>query len=169
MGSCTQTDFDPNAFGPFGPLFQTYISSLENFGRAFGVPNALTSDLSPAALSQRSSAPFKAAARCQLEVLGLVNRRAQAYMQIPTRLAQCRSPQDVVNEQMAFWRTAGQQYAETSRKVFDAWTSADALQVANGRPAERDYINFNGTGSKESSAQTSRSEQTAGNKQRRVA
>lgn len=168
MGSGTHTDFDPNAFGPFGPLFQTYISSLENFGSAFGLPNALTSDLSPAALSQRTNAPFKAAARCQLEFLGLINRRAQAYMQIPTRLAQCRSPQDVVNEQMAFWRTAGQQYAETSRKVFDAWTSADPL-ISSGRPAERDYINFNGTGSKESPAPTLRPEQTAGNKHRRVA
>jgi hypothetical protein len=169
MGSGTQTDFDPNAFGPFGSLFQTYISSLDNFGRALGVPNALTSDFSPAALSQRTSAPFKAAARCQLELLGLINRRAQAYMHIPTRLAQCRLPQDVVNEQMAFWRTATQQYAETSRKVFDAWTSSDLLQSSNVRPAERDYINFNGTASKESPAPTSRPEQTAGNKQRRVA
>lgn len=169
MGSGTQTDFDPNAFGPFGPLFQTYVSSLEGFARAFGVPNALASDFTPAALSQRAGAPFKAAARCQLEFLGLVNRRTQAYMQMPTRLAQCRSPQDLVNEQMAFWHTAGQQYAETSRKVFDAWTSADPLHVSNGRSPERDYINFNGTGSKESPAQTARPEQTAGNKQRRVA
>lgn len=168
MGSGNQTDFDPNVFGPFGVLFNTYVSSLNNAGRAFGLANTLPSDFNPASMSQRASAPFKAAARCQLEFLGLANRRAQAYMQIPTRFAQCRSPQDVFNEQMAFWHTAGQQYAETSRKIFDAWTSADALQLSSGRPAERDYINFNGSGSKESSAQQ-RPEQAVANKQRRVA
>jgi hypothetical protein len=163
-------DFDPNAFGPFGPFMQTYISALEDFGRTFGIPSVLPSEFSTSSLSQRMSAPLKASARCQLELLGLANRRTQAYMQAPTRFAQCRTPQDVLNEQMAFWRTAGEQYAETSRKVFDAWAFADPLHYANGRPGgtERDYINFNGTGSKESGAQTTRSDQPAG-KQRRVA
>ena len=135
--------------------------------KAYGIPvNALAKQFS---VTGPVETGLRAALLASVEFLGLINRRAQAYMQIPTRLAQCRSPQDVVNEQMTFWRTAGQQYAETSRKVFDAWTSAELLEPSNGRPAERDYINFNGTGSKESPAQTSRPEQPAGNKHRRVA
>lgn len=156
-----KSGFDPNAFGPFGALFQTYFAGLESFSQgnsAFDAQSAM-------------SAPLKAAARCQLEVLGLVNRRAQAYMQMPTRLAQCRTPQDLVNEQLAFWRTAGAQYSETSRKVADAWSTVGPWSsFANGGmgAAERDYINFNGTGSKDSGAQTPWPEQPAG-KQRRVA
>lgn len=160
MGVGHQSDFDPNAFGPFGYLVQPYVVAFENLG-------LLSSDAGVAA-SQRFNAPLKAAARCQLEVFGLANRRSQAYLQIPARLAQCRSPHDVLNEQMAFWRTAAEQYGETSRKIFDTWTGADIWAYPGGHAssAERDYINFNGTGSRESVP--ARAEPTGG-KQRRVA
>lgn len=162
-----QADFDVNAFGPFGPLIQTYVSALESFG--WGLPGVLSSELGAQNLPQRMSAPLKAAARCQLEVLGLANRRTQAYMQAPTRFAQCRSPQDVLNEQMAFWRIAGEQYADSSRKIFDAWAQAGLWSLPGGKPAaERDYINFNGTGGKAGTTHTTRSEPPS-SKQRRVA
>lgn len=169
MGTGNQWDLNFDAFGPFGPLFQTYVSALENVGRAYGIANPLAPDFNSQSLSQRMSGPLKAAARCQLEVLGLVNRRAQAYMHVPTRLAQCRTPQDLLNEQMGFWRTAAEQYAESSRRIFDAWAVADPGYFSGGRKAaERDYINFNGTGSKEGGVHATRQEQPAG-KQRRVA
>jgi hypothetical protein len=161
MGVGHQTDFDPNAFGPFGPLIQTYVTAFESLG-------LLSADVGGGAVPQRFTAPLKAAARCQLELFGLANRRTQAYMQIPTRLAQCRSPRDLLDEQMAFWRTAAEQYGETYRKVFDTWAGADVWAYPGGRPgAERDYINFNGTGNRES-APAARPEPSAG-KQRRVA
>jgi hypothetical protein len=163
MGTGQQTSFPPNAFGPFGALFQTYFTTLEGIsqGRSAFDAQAATAQI---------SAPIKAAARCQLEILGLVNRRTQAYLQVPARLAHCRTPQDLLNEQMAFWRTAAAQYSEASRKVFDAWASAD-LWSADGRAAatERDYINFNGTGSKEGGTQRTWPETPTGGKQRRVA
>lgn len=168
MGTGYQPEFDSKAFGPFGPLFQTYASALESFGRAYGVASPFSQENGSFDLSQRVSGPLKAAARSQLAWLGLVNRRTQAYMQVPARLAHCRTPQDLINEQMAFWRTAAEQYTESYRKMFDAWASVDG--GSNGRlgVAERDYINFNGTGGKEVGAAKARQEQAVG-KQRRVA
>lgn len=168
----TQTGFDPNALGPFGALFQNYFTALETFGRGgsafeggFGMP------FDGEALTSQWLAPFKATARCQLETLGLMSRRAQAYLQVPTRLAQCRTPQDVLNEQMAFWRTAGEQYRDSSRRIGEAWLQAYPWfnpAASAGRPAarrERDYINFNGTGGERSASP--RAEPSG--KQRRVA
>ena len=166
MGTGHRPEFDSNAFGPFGPLFQTYVSTLESFGRAYGIAGPFTAENGSQDAAQRMGGPMKAAARAQLAWMGLMNRRAQAYMQVPTRLAHCRTPQDLLNEQMAFWRTAAEQYTESYRKILDAWTSVDG--GTNGRPAERDYINFNGTGSRDAEATQSRREQPAG-KQRRVA
>jgi hypothetical protein len=165
----TQAGFDPNAFGPFGALFQNYFSALESFGQGkspFGGGFPLGFD-QQAATSQ-ATAPLKAAARCQVEVFGLVNRRTQAYMQVPTRLAQCRTPQDMLNEQMAFWRTAAEQYRESSVKIGEAWAQAMPWLGTAAMKTERDYINFNGTGSKESGAISTRQE-SAGKQQRRVA
>ena len=162
MGMGHQTGFDANAFGPFGALFQSYFSALDRFGEGKGA-------FETPAVATQASAALKVATRCQLEMMGLANRRVQAYLQVPTRLAHCRTPQDVLNAQMAFWRTAADQYGETYRKVFDAWASADPWSLSNGRSAAaRDYINFNGTGGKENGAHAPLPEQSAG-KQRRVA
>ena len=55
-----------NGKSPAHSAFQMYFGGLEAFGQAYD--------------------PFlKGLARTQLEVLGFVNRRAQAYMQIPAR------------------------------------------------------------------------------------
>lgn len=88
---------------------------------------------------------FRAAARGNLEAYTLMNRRAQAYMELPLRLSQCRTPQDFANEQMQFWQTMAREYAESSQRIAAAW-----LEVAqkagrrdkNGREKERDYITF---------------------------
>jgi hypothetical protein len=167
--------FDPNAFGPFGAIFQNYVSALESFGQSNPSPLASLPGFDPQAAATQVTAPFKAVGRCQLEVLGLANRRAQAYMQVPTRYAQCRTPQELINEQMAFWRTASEQYADSSRKITEAWTQAFPWAVtpwmrgvSEATQTERDYISFNGTGSKDASGTgSSRKEQTS--KQRRVA
>ena len=165
MGMGNPAGFDPNAFGPFGALFQNYLAALESFGQGgSALSGGLPAALDPQAFTSQAAAPLKAAARCQLEVFGLLNRRTQAYMQAPTRLAQCRTPQDVINEQMAFWRTAGEQYRESLIKFGEAW--GHAFPALNAFPkVERDYINFNGSGGKETPVTT---RQDPG-KQRRVA
>ncbi len=70
-----------------------------------------------------------------------MNRRAQAYVELPMRLCQCRSPQDLAAEQMRFWQTMAQQYAESSQRLFVAWLEL-AQQNVGGGERERDYITF---------------------------
>ncbi len=66
-----------NGKSPAHSAFQMYFGGLEALGQTYD--------------------PFlKGLARTQLEMLGFANRRAQAYMQIPARAAQCRTPQDLI-------------------------------------------------------------------------
>lgn len=164
----TQAGFDPNAFGPFGALFQNYFSALESFSQGRSPFGGGLPGFDPQALSAQATAPLKVAARCQLEVMGLANRRTQAYLQVPTRLAQCRTPQDFLNEQMAFWHTAMEQYGESSRKVADAWAHLmpASFGSAGAARAERDYISFNNGSGKDHGAAA---KQDPASKQRRVA
>lgn len=123
---------DPFVLGAFNPgqfanPFQVYFTSLDQ-------------------MSQNASpmmGPMKAMARWQLECMGLMSRRAQAYMEIPSRLSRCRSPQDLIAEQTRFFQNAFQQYQESSKRIQDAWAQIGSTSLANGRDAaERDYISF---------------------------
>jgi hypothetical protein len=118
-----QSGFDPHQFWMVSNPFQAYFNSADSLSQGFE--------------------PMKALARCQLEVMGLVSRRAQAYLEIPSRLSQCRTPQDILNEQMAFWRTAFEQYSESSQRIADAW--GHVLMPLDDRAdarRQRDYITF---------------------------
>ena len=87
---------------------------------------------------------FRAAARGNLEVFTLATRRAQAYVELPVRLSQCRTPQELADEQMRFWQNMTQQYAECSQKLMRIWTelAQDGGRRARGSSAQRDYITF---------------------------
>ena len=88
---------------------------------------------------------YKGAIRCQLEAMTFWSRRAQAYMEIPARLSQCRTPQDVFNEQMRFWQTAFQQYNESAGRMANAYRQmATPPNFASTQPAQRkrDYMSF---------------------------
>jgi hypothetical protein len=161
------TGFGPHAFGPFGALFQQYFAALESFG-AGPQADESANPLDPENITSQATAPLRAAALCQLEVLGFLNRRTQAYMQVPTRLAQCRAPQDFINEQMAFWRTAGEQYRESMIKMGEAWGNALPAFAAQAKP-ERDYITFNGATSSSAGKDRQVPVRQEGGKQRRVA
>jgi Phasin protein. len=114
--------------GAFASPFHFYFSNLD-------------------AISQSASpmiGPMKALARWQLEAMGLLSRRAQAYIEIPARLSRCRSPQDLLSEQARFMQTAFQQYQESSKRMIDAWVQLMPLAFVNGEDShpERDYISF---------------------------
>ena len=89
---------------------------------------------------------LRAAARGNLEAFTLMSRRAQAYLELPMRLSQCRTPQDFVNEQVRFWQTMTRQYTESSQRIVGAWL--DVAQIGgrrtrgDGAEKERDYITF---------------------------
>ena len=84
-------------------------------------------------------------ARAQLEFTGLLTRRAQAYMEIPGRLSQCRNPQDLINEQVRFWRIAFEEYTESTGRITTALASCALSPSAfgSGEPENKhDYITF---------------------------
>ncbi len=89
---------------------------------------------------------FRAAARGNLEAVTLMSRRAQAYMEMPMRLSQCRTPQDFANEQMRFWQTMTREYAESSQRILGAWfdvaQKSGRKAGSRGAERERDYITF---------------------------
>lgn len=110
--------------GPILNVFQTFCGGLDAAG-------------------QRFEPWMKATARSNFEVMSLMSRRAQAYMNLPARMTQCRTPQDFVAEQTQFWQTMAQHYAECSQRLMATWASV--LQANGGAGAagrQRDYISF---------------------------
>lgn len=118
---------DPKA-GPLSNMGQAYFGGLDMVMKGY----------EPA---------LRGVARCNLEMATLMSRRAQAWLEIPARLGECRTPQDLVKEQMRFWQTAAQDFVEGAQRLttalgacgvptFDgAWGSKTATQ-------QRDYITF---------------------------
>ncbi len=123
---------DPSAFGPFGAVFNAYSACVRNLGaqelNSFGA-----TPVRPEAAMEQATAATKSLARAQLEVMGLAVRRAQAYMQVPTQLARCRTPRDLADEQMAFWRTAMEHYIGSSHRVGGSLDGYGARHVRPGR------------------------------------
>lgn len=112
-------------FHPFQNMFQTYFGGLDTAAQSF-------------------EPMVKGMARWQLETMGLMSRRAQAYLEIPARLSQCRTPQDLFNEQTRFFQTAMQQYTESSRKLTAALSQMASVPPVFGQATQtrvkRDYI-----------------------------
>jgi hypothetical protein len=115
--------------GPFKNMFETCCSGMDM-------------------TAQRFEPWFKAMAGSNLEMLSLMSQRAQAYIEFPTNVANCRTPQDLFDEQIRFWQTAFRQYAESSQRAMHAWTkSVSSLGgfltpwAVSDKP-ERDFITF---------------------------
>jgi len=116
-----------NGKSPIHSAFQAYFSGLETLGQTY-------------------DPLMKGMARTQLELFGFANRRTQAYMQMPARLAQCRTPQDLVNAQFQFWRTAMADYTESLGRVTSALASCAPPNLAaltdEAIANAHDYISF---------------------------
>lgn len=78
---------------------------------------------SPMAQSDETERKFKGIGQCQLELWGLTSRRMQACLGMPSRLARCRTPMDVLNVQAQFWEAAFLQGAESTRRMANALTA----------------------------------------------
>ena len=153
-----QSGLERGAFWPFTQMFETYVNGLQSVSPGFG---AQAPDLQ--ALGSQFTGPAKAVVRCQLEALGLANRRAQAYLDLPSRVARCKTPQDLIREQADFWRTAVEQYTESAQRIGFAWgqiLTPAAFAGMSGQRRERDYITFpsaketNGQGPGETAAES---------------
>lgn len=115
-----------NGKTPAQSPFQFYFGGLEAFGQTY-------------------DPLMKGLARSQLEMLGFFNRRAQAYMQIPARAAQCRTPQDLANAQAQFWRSAYEDYTQSVGRVTNALAACApnlAAMVSEEVRNAHDYIAF---------------------------
>jgi hypothetical protein len=118
---------DPKA-GPFVNLSQTYCNGLDVVAKSY-------------------EPVLKSAGRVNLEVVGYMTRRASAWLEIPARASQCKTPQDLVREQMQFWQTAAQDYSESVRRLTAAFGAfaPPGFNVAWGSTTTaptRDYITF---------------------------
>lgn len=78
------------------------------------------------------------------EMTTLAQRRTQACMALPSHLAGCRTPHDILSLQMRFWNDTATDYAESSRRMMDAFvgqarthvpTVAEVLGQRTGGPA----------------------------------
>ena len=109
--------------GPLGNLSQTYFGGL----------GMMVKGCEPA---------LKGVGRWNLELLGFMARRAQAWLEIPSRLTQCKTPVDAFNAQGAFWQAAATDYADGSKRLAAAWTACATMPKLNGNVQPRDYMTF---------------------------
>jgi hypothetical protein len=109
--------------GPLGNLSQTYLGGLDMMVKGY----------EPA---------FKGVSRWNLEVLGLMARRAQAWLEIPSRLSQCKTPADLFKEQTKFWQGAAADYTDGSQRLTAAWSACASVMPKLNGAQPRDYITF---------------------------
>src|SRR6185369_13186465 len=109
--------------GPLGNLSQAYFCNLDTMLRGY----------EPA---------LKGISRWNLEVFGLTARRAQAWLEVGSRLSRCKTPVEVLSEQGKFWQTAASDYVESSKRLAAAWSQCASAAKLNGGGQPRDYITF---------------------------
>jgi hypothetical protein len=119
-----------SAAGPFVNLSQAYCNGLD-------------------VLAKSSEPLVKGVGRANLEVLGLFTRRTRAWLELPSRLSQCKSPQDLAQEQLRFWQNATLDYTEGAQRLataFSALAPAGLNGAWNVKAApSRDYISVQET------------------------
>src|SRR5262249_18996112 len=82
---------------------------------------------------------LKGVGRWNLELTGLMARRAQAWFEVSARLSRCKTPVDVYNENMRFWQAAGADYADGWHRLAAAWGACAVMPKLNGA-LPRDYM-----------------------------
>jgi len=109
--------------GPLGNLSQTYFGGLDTMVKGY-------------------EPVLKGVGRWNLEVLGFMARRTHAWLEVSSRLSQCKTPVDAFNEQAKFWQAAVADYSEGSKRLVSAWSACAAMPKLNGSALPRDYITF---------------------------
>jgi len=98
------------------------------------------------AFAKNSEPVLKSVGRWNLELMGLTARRTRAWIEFPVQLSRCKTPQDLVREQLQFWQTFAADYAQGAQRLTRALNAVTGSAIAgfqNGRDTfARDYINF---------------------------
>ncbi len=121
-------------------------------GQSFSPFSACTSPALTAMFWQGFETTSKAAAplmqsayQSHFEMIGLASKRMRAWLDIPSQLASCRTPQDVLLAQSRFWQTAVQDYTEAGRKAASVWQAqlADVSKsIGTSMEIARDRLEF---------------------------
>jgi hypothetical protein len=107
--------------GPLTNLSQAYFRSLDMMWK----------DYEPAFMSFNS------------ECMRLDNRRTKAWLDIPACLGRCKTPQDVLNEQVKFWQQMGKDYAEGTRQLTIALRPLQSLPGATSETLTKNLSALN--------------------------
>jgi len=85
---------------------------------------------------------WKTAARLQLETLGLMARRSQAYMALPAQIARCKTPDDLAAEQARFLEVAQRDYLARFESTLSAMSLPSVVDAARVKAVarQRDYL-----------------------------
>jgi len=83
-----------------------------------------------------SSRYMRALAQANVEMVGLLGRRSRAYLDLPAHLAQCRTPQQMWDEQAKFLQDMMQDYQVTNDRMMNCWMEA-AAPLLSGEPRQR--------------------------------
>jgi len=67
---------------------------------------------------------MRALAQANVEMVGLFGRRSRAYLDLPGHLAQCRTPQQMLDEQARFFQDMVHDYQVTNDRVMSCWMEA---------------------------------------------
>jgi hypothetical protein len=118
---------DPKA-GPLSNLSQIYFGNLDGLAKAY-------------------EPTLKGIGRLNLELMNFMTRRSQAWLEIPAQLSRCKTPQDLIKEQLRFWQTAASQYSDGSHRLAAAWGACAVMPGLNGalgntHDLQRDFITF---------------------------
>lgn len=99
-------------------------------------------------LARRFEPMAQAAARAHLESVSLAAQQVRTAFELPSRLAACRTPQEVVSTQVQFWQSVATQQYEGTQRIASAWSgfwaSSDATGAfdASSAAPKRDVISF---------------------------
>ena len=102
--------------GPLGNLSQAYFGTLDTIAKGY----------EPA---------LKGVGRWNLELMGLMTKRSREWLEMPTRLTRCKSPVDLVNEQMRFVAGKAPTQPTTTIAVLAALNTAELLKSEQERSA----------------------------------
>jgi hypothetical protein len=97
---------------PNGDLSTTAYSTASNL-----MMTSLT------AATTRVEPVARSVANANIEVAGLMTRRARALMDTSSRITQCKTPQEFADANMQYWQAAAKDYMDVSRRIATVFTS----------------------------------------------
>lgn len=86
--------------------------------------------------------PMKAMALGQIQALDLINKRCLACLEMPQKLAACRTPEDFMRENQRFFQDALRDYSAAAQAMAQVWDVAVAGQTGSETETEthHDYL-----------------------------